>query len=303
MYYRNYLLNSNLDTDTDTLQTDILRFLSIIGFCLMAIFALVQAIPVTVNNQDLVIENMKTIILEQRQKLEDLNKQNKELVTQVKHLFNNQLVFNQYKKELNIIKFKLQDQQDTIDKLTKDKIEVDKNLVAYKNLLNKRNTVITSLIKDKEDIEKEIKQIKEYVSPKQVFKIEPVPIEKRKLIKKGLTVVFESDQVFLDLLSSRDIYFLITISGMNRGFYAVRKDMHIGFETEVKLPTLDFWEIKENMVPIEVLEAFKKWTTLASSKKLLFVGLSPEISEQIRNKNVDAGKFVIKENGLVYYSN
>ena len=32
--------------DTDTLQTDVMRFMSIIGLCLMAVFALVQGIPV-----------------------------------------------------------------------------------------------------------------------------------------------------------------------------------------------------------------------------------------------------------------
>ena len=32
--------------DTDALQTDVMRFMSIIGLCLMAVFALVQSIPV-----------------------------------------------------------------------------------------------------------------------------------------------------------------------------------------------------------------------------------------------------------------
>ena len=32
--------------DTDALQTDVMRFMSIIGLCLMAVFALVQGIPV-----------------------------------------------------------------------------------------------------------------------------------------------------------------------------------------------------------------------------------------------------------------
>ena len=32
-------------SDTDALQTDVMRFMSIIGLCLMAVFALVQAIP------------------------------------------------------------------------------------------------------------------------------------------------------------------------------------------------------------------------------------------------------------------
>ena len=32
-------------SDTDALQTDVMRFMSIIGLCLMAVFALVQGIP------------------------------------------------------------------------------------------------------------------------------------------------------------------------------------------------------------------------------------------------------------------
>ena len=32
--------------DTDALQTDVMRFMSIIGLCLMAVFALVQGLPV-----------------------------------------------------------------------------------------------------------------------------------------------------------------------------------------------------------------------------------------------------------------
>ena len=32
--------------DTEALQTDVMRFMAIIGLCLMAVFALVQGIPV-----------------------------------------------------------------------------------------------------------------------------------------------------------------------------------------------------------------------------------------------------------------
>lgn len=32
-------------SDTDALQTDVMRFMSIIGLCLMAVFALVQGLP------------------------------------------------------------------------------------------------------------------------------------------------------------------------------------------------------------------------------------------------------------------
>ena len=41
-----FLSASAAGSDTDALQTDVMRFMSIIGLCLMAVFALVQGIPV-----------------------------------------------------------------------------------------------------------------------------------------------------------------------------------------------------------------------------------------------------------------
>jgi hypothetical protein len=38
-------ITGNTGSDTDALQTDVMRFMSILGLCLMAVFALVQAIP------------------------------------------------------------------------------------------------------------------------------------------------------------------------------------------------------------------------------------------------------------------
>ena len=37
-------------SDTDALQTDVMRFMSILGLCLMALFALVQTIPLQDTN-------------------------------------------------------------------------------------------------------------------------------------------------------------------------------------------------------------------------------------------------------------
>jgi len=41
-----FLSASAAGSDTDALQTDVMRFMAIIGLCLMAVFALVQGIPV-----------------------------------------------------------------------------------------------------------------------------------------------------------------------------------------------------------------------------------------------------------------
>ena len=43
--YARFLSASAAGSDTDALQTDVMRFMSIIGLCLMAVFALVQGIP------------------------------------------------------------------------------------------------------------------------------------------------------------------------------------------------------------------------------------------------------------------
>ncbi|MGD8957100.1 MAG: hypothetical protein PVJ03_07180 [Chromatiaceae bacterium] len=44
-YSRHPSTSGAAGSDTDALQTDVMRFMSIIGLCLMAVFALVQAIP------------------------------------------------------------------------------------------------------------------------------------------------------------------------------------------------------------------------------------------------------------------
>lgn len=62
-------------SDTDALQTDVMRFMSIIGLCLMAIFALVQGIPVQESGkpvQALQAAKIREDIRAQQQQLREL---------------------------------------------------------------------------------------------------------------------------------------------------------------------------------------------------------------------------------------
>jgi hypothetical protein len=90
--------------------------------------------------------------------------------------------------------------------------------------------------------------------------------------------------------------------GMKKGFQVVKKGGRLDFRAGGPGNGLDLWEVKENMVPFEILEAFSAWTTLSSREKMLIVGLTPEISRQIRERKVSIGRFIIREGGSVTYN-
>jgi len=58
--------------DTDALQTDVMRFMSIIGLCLMAVFALVQSIPSQQPVNPVVLDDLQRQLEQGRQALADI---------------------------------------------------------------------------------------------------------------------------------------------------------------------------------------------------------------------------------------
>jgi hypothetical protein len=58
--------------DTDALQTDVMRFMSIIGLCLMAVFALVQSIPLQQPDKAAQLDDMDRQLEQGRQALADI---------------------------------------------------------------------------------------------------------------------------------------------------------------------------------------------------------------------------------------
>lgn len=288
--------------ENETLQTDILRFLAIIGFCLMAVFALVQAIPVTATKTDPVIEDMDHNAKAQAMELEYLRSENRRLNKELDRLMQHEGIARSREKELDRAREELNRQRELIVSLTDEKITQHNGLIEYKRLLSKREKEIRALKRAKERVELIMQEAVKKVSDLTMGKVaagsvQPIPAE-----QKGLYVAFESDRVFLDLLRADRISLFINISGMKPGFRVVTKGNRIDFVSERAETGLDLWELKENLVPAEILEAFKSWTTLSSREKILTVGLTPEISRQIRGRKVSTGRFIIKEGGAVSYS-
>ena len=287
--------------ENDTLQTDIFRFLAIIGFCLMAVFALVQAIPVTATKTDPVIEDIDRNAKAQARELEYLRSENRRLNKELNRLMQHEGIAQTREKELDSAKKELSRQKELIVSLTDEKITQRNGLIEYKRLLSKREKEIRALKRAKERVElimrEAVKKISDLTKEKMAGSVQALPAE-----QKGLYVAFESDQVFLDLLRANRISLFINISGMKPGFRVITKGAKIDFVSERAEMGLDLWELKENLVPAEILEAFKSWTTLSSREKILTVGLTPEISRQIRGRKVSTGRFIIREGGAVSYS-
>ena len=293
------LFNEYVDIETEVLQTDIQRFVAILGFCLMAVFALVQAIPVTSPEKDTVISDLSHKVDGQNAELEHLQSENKRLKKEIDQLMQ---YAGSLKKDLHQAGKLLDQQKEDIDKLAAEKIVRQEDLVGYKKLLLKRDEKIRRLKAKKEHVEQILERavatVKDLVPKENGRRVESItPVEER-----GLYVAFESDRVFLDLLGSGKIRLFINVMGMKKGFQVVKKGGRLDFRAGGPGNGLDLWEVKESMVPFEILEAFNAWTTLSSREKMLIIGLTPEISRQIRDRKVSIGRFIIREGGSVTYS-
>ena len=290
------------EREHETLHTDILRFLSIIGFCLMAVFALVQAIPVTGMKQEAAIENLDYNATAQGQELDYLKAENNRLNKELDRLIRYERIARSREKELDWTKMELNRQKALIDSLTEQKISEKEGLIEYKRLLSKREKEIGRLKEAKSQVELIMREAVTKISD---FKGEPMtagPAQAKTLKQKGLYAAFKSDHVFLDLLRADKISLLINVSGIKPGFSVIIKGNSVDFVSGAHKADFDLWEIKENMVPAKILDAFKSWTTLSSKEKILTVGLTPEISRQIRDRKVTSGRFIIKEGGIVSYT-
>jgi len=288
--------------ENETLETDIFRFLAIIGFCLMAVFALVQAIPVTATKTDPVIEDIDRNAKAQAMELEHLRSENRRLNKELNRLMQHDGIARSSEKELDRARKELSRQRELIVSLTDEKITQRNGLIEYKRLLYKREKEVRVLKRAKERVELIMREAVKKVSALTMGKMAAGSVQALPAEQKGLYVAFESDRVFLDLLRADRISLFINISGMKPGFRVVTKGNRIDFVSERAETGLNLWELKENLVPAEILEAFKLWTTLSSREKILTVGLTPEISRQIRGRKVSTGRFIIREGGAVLYS-
>jgi len=293
------------DAENETLQTDIQRFMAIIGFCLMAVFALVQALPVTGSNQTTKIEDLRQRIDRQKAALKNLMSENERLIKDVEQMAQYKEIARSLQKQLSRADADLSKQKEKMVRMAREKMAGQENLADYQRRLSKRDDEISQLREAKARVqavlEKIAGKINGFVEKKNQPDIKPDLKKEKAKEKKGLYVAFASDRVFLDLLSQSKISLFIQVTGMNKGFQVIKTGRHIRFIAGNPHQDLDLWEVKAHMVPAEILDAFKAWSTLSSRDKMLIVGLTPEISHRIRGSKGISGRLIIKEGGMVVH--
>lgn len=294
--------SQHIEGEAEALQTDIQRFIAILGFCLMAVFALVQAIPVTGQEEKAIIEELKHMVQTQNQELISLKAENSKLIKETILLKANKQVVASLSRSISETKNKLDQHENKIDRLLKEKIEQVKDIAMLKKIVAQRDVELEQLKNEKMQMERILEKTRETVenSKAEKDKVKEPPVEK--IQEEGLYVAFESDRIFMDLLRSERISLFIRIKDSGQGFRVFMRNGEIRFRSKLPGQGFDLWQVREDAIPARVLEAFRSWTALASRGKMLIVGLKPDISHQIQRRNVTSGRFIIREGGMVTYS-
>jgi hypothetical protein len=203
---------SAASSDTDALQTDVMRFMSIIGLCLMAVFALVQGIPVQEPGKPVAAMQAARIrqeIQEQQQQLRALQvelrmlKSEKERMQQAltdskQHLVQLTGKTQQARElrdsletQLEYLGQQLEQGRQALADIEQDSMQEEHNLdELHGRLLNTQ----AQLDHDREEIAVVKQQLREKSARPVVDKPAPVaPVAKPVPVKRGFSLRFSSD--------------------------------------------------------------------------------------------------------------
>ena len=288
------------DIETESLATDTQRFLAILAFCLMAIFALVQSMPIMAPKEEVYAKDLTTQIESQNAELDRLRSENERLNSEAARLREHATKARMLTSELSDAQDEIERQRKVITQLQTERVERDTKLAKLGQRIRQREEKIRQLERQREALEKKLAEISEVLKAAPPKKEEPPPQKER---RKGLYVAFESDDIFMDLLAASKIQLFITISRTGKVFQVIaRRDGTVSFKRGAPSKDLDLWGIPSGSIPPAISNAFKAWTTQATREKMFIVGLTRGISRQIRDKNVTNGVFSIGANGKVTYS-
>ena len=292
-------LNTYCSTnETEMLQTDIQRFLAILAFCLLPIFMLVQSIPVVSHEKDSVINKLTRRIEEQGLELDRLKKENKTLYADMNRLLEEPEVSERLQPDLKNAMERIEAQRKQIEAMLQVKVAGINDVGELKRQLLERDRKIEQLNRENDqlfELERAAKESKSVLGKDRNPKSERATFTEG----KGLYVAFESDRIFLDLLESEKIQLFIHVAEAKQTFRVIRANTSTRFESGGPVNDLDLWEIKEIMVPRKILDGFRNWSTISYKKRMFVVGLSSELSRQIRAEEVQAGRLIIGRNGNV----
>ena len=182
-----FLSASAAGSDTDALQTDVMRFMSIIGLCLMAVFALVQGIPV----QDPGKPAQAVQAARVRQEIQTQQQQLRELQAELQTLKSEK---ERTQRVLTDIHQHLEQARQALADIEQDSEQKENNLVELRGRLLKTQQ---QLDQNHDEVVAVKRQLRQKTDPpvikKQTPAAPPEPIARTIPAKQGFTLRFSSD--------------------------------------------------------------------------------------------------------------
>jgi flagellar motor protein MotB len=182
-----FLSASAAGSDTDALQTDVMRFMSIIGLCLMAVFALVQGIPVQEQGkpvQPVQAARVRQEILAQQQQLRELQAELQALKSEK----------DRTQRVLTDVHQHLEQARQALVDIEQDAEQKEHNLAELRGRLLKTQQQLDQNHDEIAAVKRQLRQKTDQpVIKKQAPAAPPEPIARTIPEKQGFTLRFSSD--------------------------------------------------------------------------------------------------------------
>jgi hypothetical protein len=274
-----YMMTSNSmagGDEIEALQTDVMRFMAILGLCLMAIFSLVQNSPEKVSEKTPELESKQLLqadIAQMQENLTDLLQKIKQLDADIQQKKNT-------KQELKTIKHKIVIQRGQLTVLNKELQQEQQALTKIRQKLKHKQ-------KEYQQQEEKLESITETKAPTQ-----------QKTQKKGFSLRFATDQVLLDLLMKQQVklYIMMGSNAWKLSFQAQ------SWQVEQASSPKQFYQMAEQTVPTVLSKTAKKNLSVhAESKAVWAIELPYSITDSIKKlmQTQQGGGLIIGNNGEV----
>lgn len=306
----NLLTGQPTDSDTEVLQTDIQRFLAILGFCLMAVFSLVQAIPVQNGEGDPQLKHIQSQLSGLTERVSQLDEENKALrerLAQASKTREGQEAatserIKELEGELAKASKEIDDQKQQIAALRAQVKNKEQQVVEQQQRINDIEKHVKKIEEKKREVQEKFKDLfEQFENLKSKKKPKNKKASSTGQAGKGLVVRFESKGAFMRMLEQGAIQALIQIKGVKLYFGVTVENGEVKFG-QYNIPSgYSLWEISEDQVPDDIVDGFKRHTTIASKDKMFIVGLPDAIHKNI-NMTKTSGEYVIHGNGKVEFN-
>ena len=285
--------------DIEALQTDIMRFLSILAICLMVIFALVQAIPLESDKgkpsvDDSIVQRLEYL----KNRIEELSRQEQALRLRIQahhaDLKTKRIEQAAVKRELDNVRNALTKEREHLENLQsevkekqKSKILSEKTIQGINSRIDERNRVLDGLEAKIEELKKKLKAGNGSTKPP----------SKKPVV--GFSLKFKSEEALIRLIQGKRISFYVGLKGNYWKFSVIGNQIQLKRAAEGRLNV-------RRMDPETLPESLKEAASgkLASFSKggiNYFVNFPPDMLKQMERKmqTAQGGTLVVNITGKV----